>query len=70
MNRLQRVLAWAFGVIFVAISLVLDSIWALGASAARTWFAGSPRRLARINAGGGGLIIGLGVHVALSGRPD
>lgn len=58
------------GLLFVGISLVLDSIWALSASAARTWFARSPRRLARINAGGGGLIIGLGIHVALSGRPD
>jgi threonine/homoserine/homoserine lactone efflux protein len=58
------------GLIFTAIALVLDSTWALTASAARTWFARSPRRLARINAGGGGLIIGLGIHVALSGRPD
>ena len=59
-----------FGLVFALIALVSDSIWALAASTARTWFARSPRRIARVNAGGGGLMIGLGLKVALSGRPD
>lgn len=59
-----------FGLIFALIALVSDSIWALAASTARTWFARSPRRIARVNAGGGGLMIGLGLKVAVSGRPD
>lgn len=59
-----------FGLVFALIALISDSIWALAASTARTWFARSPRRIAGVNAGGGGLMIGLGVSVAVSGRAD
>ncbi len=59
-----------FGLVFALLALISDTIWALAASTARTWFARSPRRIARVNAGGGGLMIGLGIHVAVSGRAD
>ncbi|WP_194817198.1 LysE family translocator [Nocardia sp. XZ_19_385] len=55
------------GGIFLAIALVSDSAWALGAAAARGWFARSPRRLEAVGATGGAMIVGLGASVALSG---
>lgn len=56
------------GAIFVLLALVCDSIWALGASAARTWFGRSPRRLEVLGASGGVALIGLGVGLAVSGN--
>jgi threonine/homoserine/homoserine lactone efflux protein len=58
------------GALFPAIALVLDSIWAAGASTVRQWFARSPRRLALIGGAGGLAMIGLGVSVAATGRKD
>lgn len=51
-------------------ALVLDSIWALAAGTARTWFARSPGRLAVIGGSGGAVMIGLGASLAFTGRPD
>ena len=59
----------ALGAVFAAIALAGDSVWALAAGRARDWFARSPRRLARLGVGGGALMIGLGVSVAVAGRP-
>lgn len=56
------------GTVFTALGLACDALWALGAGRARRWFAGSPRRLADLSAGGGVAMIGLGGVVALSGR--
>ncbi len=53
-----------FGLIFVAIALLLDSVWGLAADAARTWFARSPRRLAAVGGTGGLMMIGMGVPTA------
>lgn len=47
-----------------------DSVWALAASAARSWLGRSPRRMSLIGGTGGLAMIGLGVTVALTGRPD
>lgn len=58
------------GLVFTVIALVCDSTWALTASAARTWFARSPRRLAAVGGTGGLAMIGLGVTVAVTGRAD
>ncbi|MGW0248081.1 LysE family translocator [Nocardia goodfellowii] len=55
------------GGVFLAIALVSDTAWALGAAAARSWFARSPRRLEAVGATGGAMIVGLGASVALSG---
>ncbi|GGU47155.1 LysE family translocator [Streptomyces violascens] len=52
------------GLIPAAIGLVCDTVWGLGASAARTWFAGSDRRLSMIGGAGGIALIGLGLTVA------
>lgn len=56
------------GLVFTAIALASDSIWAVTASAARTWFADSPRRMAAICGTGGLAMIGLGATVAVTGR--
>jgi threonine/homoserine/homoserine lactone efflux protein len=58
------------GLIFVAIALVSDTTWGFAAGTARDWFARSPRRLERLGAAGGAVIIGLGVRLAVSGRSD
>lgn len=58
------------GLIFVVIALLSDSAWGLVAGTARQWFACSPRRLSRLGGAGGITMIGLGVHLAVSGRPD
>lgn len=58
------------GAVFVALALVMDSLWALGAGAARDWFARSPQRMQRLRAAGGGIMVGLGVSLAAGGRPD
>jgi threonine/homoserine/homoserine lactone efflux protein len=56
--------------VFTLIALICDSLWAVGASAARAWFARSPRRLAALGGTGGLAMIGLGVTVAVTGRAD
>lgn len=58
------------GLIFVGIALLSDGAWALAAGTAREWFARSPRRLERLGAGGGAVMIGLGVKLAISGNHD
>lgn len=58
------------GLVPVAIGLVTDTLWGLGASAARAWFARSDRRLSLIGGAGGFAMIGLGVTVAATGRSD
>ena len=55
------------GAVFVAIALVSDSVWALVAGAARQWFARSPRRIGRLGAAGGVMMIGLGAAVLFVG---
>ncbi len=58
------------GLIFVAIAMVLDSMWGLAAGTARTWLARSPRRTAALGGMGGLMLIGLGAGLAISGRAD
>jgi threonine/homoserine/homoserine lactone efflux protein len=52
------------------IGLVCDTAWGLAASAVRSWFARSPRRLELVGGLGGLAMIGLGVSLALTGRRD
>jgi len=56
------------GVVFIVLALICDSIWALAASAARNWFARSPKRAAHLAATGGVMMIGLGGVLALTGN--
>jgi threonine/homoserine/homoserine lactone efflux protein len=58
------------GLVFVAIALVSDSVWALGASQARSWFVRSPRRLESLSAAGGCVMIGLAARLALANQTD
>ncbi|MEU6352615.1 LysE family translocator [Streptomyces sp. NPDC047072] len=58
------------GLVPITIGLVTDTLWGLTASAARTWFARSDRRLSMIGGAGGCTMIGLGVTVAVTGRAD
>lgn len=59
-----------FGVVGSVLALVCDSAWGLVASAARDWFGRSERRMAAVGRTGGAAMIGLGVTVAVTGRPD
>ncbi|MGW0999062.1 LysE family translocator [Streptomyces sp. NPDC002520] len=52
------------GLVPAAIGLFCDTLWGLGASAARTWLAGSDRRLSAIGGAGGVALIGLGITIA------
>ncbi len=56
------------GVVFIVLALICDSVWALAASAARDWFARSPRRASHLAATGGVMMIGLGGVLAFSGN--
>lgn len=58
------------GFLFVLIALVSDSLWALVASGARSWFGRSPRRMELIGGAGGLAMIGLGITLAVTGRRD
>ncbi|MFG2966247.1 LysE family translocator [Streptomyces sp. NPDC048288] len=58
------------GLVPISIGLVTDTLWGLTASAARTWFARSDRRLSLVGGAGGMAMIGLGVTVAVTGRAD
>jgi threonine/homoserine/homoserine lactone efflux protein len=55
------------GLVFFVIALISDGIWALVAAGARTWFGKSPKRIARLSATGGGLMIGLGGILLFTG---
>ena len=58
------------GLVAFAIGLCSDSLWALLASQLRRWFNGSPARGRALGTVGGVSMIGLGVAVAVGGRPD
>lgn len=55
------------GLVPAAIGLVCDTLWGLGASAARSWFTASERRLSAVGGAGGAALVGLGVTVAVTG---
>jgi threonine/homoserine/homoserine lactone efflux protein len=56
------------GVVFLLLALTFDSVWALAAGTARAWFGRSPKRVERLGATGGVLMIGLGGVLALTGN--
>ena len=56
------------GLVFITVALVSDSTYAYAAGTARNWFSSSPRRLSRMQATGGLMMIGLGGSLALTGQ--
>lgn len=58
------------GFIFMLLGLASDSVWALAAGTARTWFAKSPRRISTLSGAGGVMTIGLGGALALTGSKN
>lgn len=54
------------GLVFGAMAIVSDSVWALAASKARDWFARRPHRLDRLGATGGMMMVGLGTTMAVA----
>lgn len=58
------------GLVAFVLGLCSDSLWALLASQLRRWFNASPRRGRALGTVGGMSMIGLGVAVAVGGRPD
>ncbi|WP_410869766.1 LysE family translocator [Nocardia sp. A7] len=58
------------GLCIPVFGLIFDSLWALVAGSARSWFARSPRRLAAVGGTSGLVMIGLGTSLAFTGRKD
>ena len=58
------------GLVFAAIALFSDTMWALAAGWFRLWFARSPRRLELIGGAGGLAIVAVGAGLLVSGRKD
>ena len=58
------------GLVAFVIGLVSDSTWALLASRLRSWFNASPARGRAMGTVGGTSMIGLGVALAVTGRPQ
>ncbi len=56
------------GMICVVIGLLSDCAWAIAAGTARQWLGSSSRRLERLSAVGGVMLIGLGVGLVVTGR--
>lgn len=56
------------GLVFAVLAVLCDSTFAVGASAARDWFARSPRRLSAVGGTGGLAMVGLGIGLAVTGR--
>jgi threonine/homoserine/homoserine lactone efflux protein len=61
-----QVIAVAFGIG----ALVSDSMWAVTAGTARSWFTRSPRRLELVGGTSGLVMIGIGASLALTGGRD
>ena len=55
------------GLLFFLLALIMDSAWALIAGTARDWFARSPKRVERLGAAGGVMMIGLGGTLLVTG---
>ena len=55
------------GAVFGVLAVASDSCWALAAGRARDWFAREPKRLDRLGATGGLMMVGLGATLATTG---
>lgn len=56
------------GLVFAAMAICSDSLWAVAAGKARDWFASEPNRLDNVGAAGGAMMVGLGAALLASER--
>ena len=56
------------GAICIGLAILSDAAWALGSGSARAWLGRSPKRLERLSATGGVMLVSLGVGLAVTGR--
>ena len=56
------------GAICIGLAMISDGAWGLGSGSARAWLGRSPRRLERLSATGGVMLVGLGIGLAATGR--
>jgi threonine/homoserine/homoserine lactone efflux protein len=56
------------GAICILLAMLSDGAWGLASGSARHWLGRSPKRLERLSATGGVLLVGLGVGLAVTGR--
>ncbi len=61
---------FVLGLTAVLLGLVCDSVWAVAAARMRDWFNASEARGRGLGMAGGMSMIGLGVGIALTGRPE
>ncbi len=61
---------FVLGLVAVLLGLASDAVWATAASRLRDWFNASARRGRALGTTGGVSMIGLGVGIALTGRPE
>ena len=54
------------GLVFGAMAIASDSVWALAAAKARDWFSRRPHRLDRLGTAGGVMMVGLGTTMAVA----
>lgn len=54
------------GLMFLIVGIIMDSIWALAASFARSWLISSGSRISAVRGAGGIAIAGLGIHTAIT----
>ena len=58
------------GLVFAAVAIISDTVWALAAGRFRMWFARSPRRLELVGGAGGLAIVAIGAGLVVAGRKD
>jgi threonine/homoserine/homoserine lactone efflux protein len=56
------------GALCIGLAFLSDGAWGLGSGTARAWLGRSPKRLERLSATGGVMLVGLGVGLAVTGR--
>jgi threonine/homoserine/homoserine lactone efflux protein len=56
------------GAICIGLAMLSDGAWGLASGSARAWLGRSPKRLERLSATGGVMLVGLGVGLAVTGR--
>lgn len=54
------------GLVFGVLAVASDSVWTFAASKARDWFSKEPRRLDRLGATGGAMMVGLGATMVVA----